>query len=196
MNGPGRLLLAVAGLSAGSLGAQVKGGPLESLVRDSPFIPAGGMAARPAASAAGPLELRGVVFENGSYSFSIYDGATHEAIWVKLEESGHDFIARSFNRERDELVVEHQGRSLTLPLQEAKTTNTADAGGAPMPPPGATAAVQRPANPAPAQPAAASPAPTAAPPSQVLEAQRLQDLADEVRRRRNVGSPPPGSSQH
>lgn len=175
---------------------------LDGLVRDSPFVtPAGG---RTANADAGPFELRGVVFEGGAYSFSIYDPATKESAWVKLKENGFPFVARSFDRERDTLLIDYQGRSLALALQSTKTMASAQ-----------TAPAQSPA-PLPTQPGATSqngarsttPATGAINPNQPMpnspsggippmpstmtpaEAQRLQNLADEIRRRRNVGSPP------
>jgi hypothetical protein len=123
--------------------------PLDALVADSPFgAPAGG--SRPGApSATGPLELRSIVFVDGAYQFSVFDQGTGKAEWVKIGESGFPFVARSFNRERDSLTVEHQGRTLVLALQPAKTaasgTNTPPP---PSPLPGAMAPRPRPARPA------------------------------------------------
>ncbi|MDB6165767.1 MAG: hypothetical protein JWQ83_907 [Lacunisphaera sp.] len=173
---------------------------LDGLVHDSPFLtPAGGRAV--ASGEAGPFELRSIVFEGGGYSFSVYDPSTKESAWVKLKETGFPFVARSFDREHDTLVVDYQGRSLALPLAATKTMAAAPAPPPPSPPalptqPGAPAqnAARNGAPPNVPQPggpqnpsAGAFPGPTNISPA---EAQRLQNIADEIRRRRNVGSPP------
>ncbi len=164
---------------------QPPGDPLDTLVRDSPFLPPAGGIRAASAGESGPLELRGVVFERGAYSFSVYDQTTREAVWVRLGESGHPFVARSFDQEGDALTVEHRGRSVVLVLEPAKTM-TGDPGAAP-PPPLPTAAEAAP-------PGANQPTPAANPPPAAAvnpaEAQRLQNVADEVRRRRGAGSHP------
>lgn len=170
---------------------------LDGLVRDSPFVtPAGGRAA--ASGESGPFELRSVVFEGGAYSFSIYDPSTKESAWVKLKEAGFPFVARSFDREHDTLVVDFQGRSLALALQPTKTTALAQSQApvSPSPLPTQPGAAQNPAarnGPQPGTPAPNSPTNGGPPVPNAMspaEAQRLQNIADEIRRRRNVGSPP------
>jgi hypothetical protein len=172
--------------------------PLDVLVSDSPFVPAGASSGRrDAPTSSGPLELRGIVFQNGGYSFGIYDQGTHEATWVRLGEKGQPFVARSYNRERDTLTVEFQGRTMILSLPAAKmvTANQAPPGpSAPPPLPDARAAKDQRAGAPPAEarpagtqnPAAGSPAAVTNP----TEAQRLQNLADELRRRRGSGPQP------
>ncbi len=174
--------------------------PLDALVADSPFLPGAGGRGAAAGGATGPLELRGIVFEDGAYVFSIYDQASKEAVWVRLDERGQPFVARSFNRERDSLTVEHHGRTVVLSLQPARMAGAQ--AGAPLPPaplPGAVESAgpnnqNTPGNPAqpPAQgPNAIAGAPTVPPSGSTptaTEAQRLQNLADEIRRRRGTGS--------
>jgi len=169
-------------LSAGTAGAQLRPGLLESLVKDSPFQPGQG-GALPAEGGTAAFEFRGIVVEAGSYSFSVYDPGRREADWVKLDEPGRPFVARRYDPARDTLTIEHNGRALTLNLKRA--------------------AVQ-PLNQAPPQPAAPPPLPTAnaalpaagnPPPStnatNAQEAQRLQNIADEIRRRRGLRQMPP-----
>ncbi len=170
--------------------------PLDGLVADSPFLQPAGGARKDAPGATGPLELRGIVFERGVYSFSLYDQASHEAVWVRLGEGGHPFVARSFNRERDVLTVDYQGRPVVLTLQPARMASANPAGAPPAPPPlpGAAEAAGRAGqqNAAPSgasngnSPPAANANPAAAP-ANPAEAQRLQNLADELRRRRGTG---------
>ncbi len=179
--------------------------PLDALVADSPFgAPAGG-GRNVTPGATGPLELRGIVLVDDAYQFSIYDQSSGKADWVKIGERGFPFVARSFNQERDALTVDHQGRTLVLALQAAKTGtaggNAPPASPSPLPGParnGGGPASGGPAGNNPGNPsggpgnsnanAGAGPAP---PPSTAnpngSEAQRLQNLADEIRRRRGSG---------
>jgi hypothetical protein len=164
--------------------------PLDGLAADSPFLPAAG-GRRSAATATGPLELRSVVFMDGAYQFSIFDQGAGRAEWVRIGERGHPFVARSFNRERDELTVEHQGRTVVVTLQMAKMASGVPAQAqtqAPLPGPG-DGGNRRPAQPqgqpGPGAPAAVDPAATPPGATNSAEAQRLQNLADEIRRRRN-----------
>jgi hypothetical protein len=168
--------------------------PLENLVKDSPFLPhaaAGGLGA----GQSGPLELRGVVMERGAYVFSLFDLNSKESYWVGLNEPGFPVVARSYDRANDTLTVEQQGRTLTLTLAAARTLPANAAAGMPQPPgvpplpttPGGPAGNQ----PVPppngqAQPIAGIPATGITPD----EAQRLQRIADEIRRRRAVGKAP------
>ena len=169
--------------------------PLDALVADSPFGAPSGGNGKAAAGATGPLELRSIVFTDGAYRFSIFDQGTGKAEWVKLDERGFPFLARSFDRERDALTIEHRGRTVVLALQAAKTaaaTNPAPPNGPPpLPgaarngaPPSSTNASNGPGpNGVPTN--AAPPAPPST--TNAAEAQRLQNLADEIRRRRGSG---------
>jgi hypothetical protein len=169
--------------------------PLDALVADSPFgAPAGGgRAATP--GAAGPLELRSVVFVDGAYQFSVFDQGTGKADWVKIGERGFPFVVRSFNQEHDSLTVEHQGRTVVLALQPARTAvaaNTPPSSPPPLPGAARNNAGQPQGGQASGSGNAANPNAGPAPPAgsanaNASEAQRLQNLADEIRRRRGAG---------
>lgn len=167
--------------------------PLNALMTDSPFLPAGGSGG-PTAQA-GALELRSVVAERGNFVFSLYDAGTKESFWSRLNEPGLPFVVRSYDRSNDTITVEQQGRTLSLTLAAARTVPVL---AAPTQPPAAVAGVPLNQNPgAPGAPAAANPGEN--PPRNNLailpaeEAQRLQRIADEIRRRRNVGRPAPAT---
>lgn len=171
-------------LVAAPLAAQVAvpDDPLEALVRDSPFLPPAGMTRTAAAGEGGPLEFRSVVFERGQFSFSIYDQAARESKWVTFGQQDLPFVVRSYDQEQDILTVDHQGRSLALKLQPAHTAGQLPSGAATTPPPlpSAEEAARRgeagPANP-----------PSVPPASQTLDpaqSRRLEQMADEIRRRR------------
>jgi hypothetical protein len=163
---------------------------LDELIRDSPFLPAGGPTVP--ATEAGTLELRGVLIEDGHFLFSIYDQGSKESKWVRLGERGAPFVARSFDHQNDVLTVDYQGRSVALKLPPARVTGLALPGGpqgqnpAPLPSPQEAA---RPVQPQP--PTAQAPAPSVPPNLKPEEAQRLQSMADEIRRRRQMQSQPP-----
>lgn len=167
--------------------------PLDALVRDSPFLPAGGAA--PAANKeSGPLELRGVAFEGREYVFSVYDQASKESKWVKLGQGDLPFTARSYDQEQELLVVEYQGRTTSLKLQTAHVVGQAPSGAASSPPPlpapgeGSPQAGAPPA-PQPGPPGSGPARPTST--GNPEESQRLQRMADEIRRRRSLQQVPP-----
>jgi hypothetical protein len=205
------LLLALAGAP---LLAQTNAAPdpLDALVRDSPFLPGAGAARGGGTTSDGPLEFRGVVFEQGRYTFSIYDQASQQSYWVAIGDADAPIRVRSYDREQDIVTVEQQGRSVALKLQPghvagqaAQPQGESPAAPAPLPTaaqvqaaangPGRTASPAGPGAPQPGVPNAPRPGgspgagPTAASSQanaggQQAEAQRLQELADELRRRR------------
>lgn len=105
--------------------------------------------------------------DGGETFFSLYEVATHQSLWVGMNEPGNPFTVRTFDREQNMATVEYQGRSLALPIKQAKT--------AVLPASGPVVAGPRsmpyPANVAPATPPAD-------------EAAKLAAVAEEVRRRR------------
>lgn len=170
-------------LSAVTAGAQLRPGLLESLVKDSPFRP--GQAGAPSGDG-GPaqFEFRGVVAEAGGYVFSVYDPGRREAGWVRLDEPGRSFVARRYDPAKDALTIEHNGEARTINLKRAVVQPLTQAPPAPAsPPPLPTAGAARP-------PAgnAAAPSPNT---TNAQEAQRLQNIADEIRRRRALRQTPP-----
>ena len=168
--------------------------PLEALVRDSPFLPGAGPARTTATGEKGPLELRSVVFERGQYFFSVYDQGSRESTWVTLGQPDLPFVARSYDQEQEILTVEQQGRTIALKLQPAHIVGQSQPEATPAPPalPSAEEAARqggaRPANSAPPNPSPAAP-PAAIKP----EDQRLQEMADEIRRRRQQPVQPPSN---
>src|SRR5688572_22301143 len=186
---------AAPGASAPATAAPATNDPLESLVKDSPFLPAAAGAA--ASGQTGPLELRSVIMDRGEYYFSLYDLNSKESFWVGLNETGFPALVRSYDRNTDTVTVEQQGRTMSLTLATARTM--AATAMAPQPQPGGPGA------PAIANGGTPSGGPTVQPsngqpqfgpvPSSVTpdEAQRLQRIADEIRRRRAVGKATPSA---
>lgn len=192
-----RVLAIIFLMSVVSLPAQVvvPPDPLDALVRDSPFLPGASTARTPATGESGPLELRSIVFEQGKFFFSIYDRGSRESKWVTLGQRDLPFVARSYNQEQETLTVDYQGRTVALKLQPSHIAGQSEPGSAPPPPPlpsADEAARQR--GPQPSNSVQPSPSPAPVPPPGAVkpeESQRLQEMADEIRRRRQHPVQPP-----
>lgn len=170
-------------LSGTVASAQLRPDLLTSLVRDSPFLPGAG-GDRPAEGGSAQFEFRGVVAEAGGYLFSVYDQGRREAGWVRLNEPGQPFVARHYDAAKDTLTIEHAGQAQTLALKRAPVQPLAAAPPAQAsPPPLPTTGTATP----PAAGNASSPANV----TNAQEAQRLQNIADEIRRRRAIRQTPP-----
>ena len=152
---------------ASGLSAQTEAPSLRNLVTNSPFGTAqqsGNVAATNGAS----LEFRGTFVEGGERFFSLVDTSTRRAEWVGLNERDRPFVVRSFDPESETITVDHQGRTLNLKLHSARI------GVLPQQPV---------AQAGPPQPANGNNQPSANQPS-ATEAQRLAQVAEEIRRRR------------
>ncbi len=170
---PRPLLLAVLALPAAAQGPTPS---LQELVAKSPF----GAAAVPGSPAAAtPLEFRGTFVDGGERFFSILDPSARRAEWVGLNEPGRAFTVKAYNAEQESVTVDFQGRPLELKLHSARIAAAPAMAAAPAAAPGAPASAQ-------------------ALPS-TSEAQRLAQVAEEIRRRRALrqqaqqAQPPPSA---
>jgi hypothetical protein len=140
----------------------------------SPFLPAAGATVDANPTQDAQLELRGIMSSGDQTMFSIYDSTRHTSYWTRLNDTGHEFVVRSYDGARDVVTVDYQGRSLTLALKTAKVAS------APvnMPQPG----------PPMMQPQAPQPigGPVVLNPTPADEQRRLEAIAAEVNRRRMV----------
>ena len=173
-------LLCAAGYLTG-FGAEPATG-LDALVANSPFGqvrggPGGGDAANQ------PLEFRGILEEGNSCVFSIYDTASHHSSWVGLNVSSDDFVVKEYDAAHQTLSVNQNGRILTLALKSAPKVAQANpiVRPGPMPMPNQNPGMN---NGPMLQPGAGGP-----------DAQRLQQIAQEIERRRALrrqasGAPP------
>jgi hypothetical protein len=132
---------------------------------DSPFMAKNGPAPTAAAENS-PIELRGVMSTPDGLRFAIYEPASQKGNWVKAEESGFGYVVRSYDTKRSQASVDYQGRTQTLTLKEARFDGTAVT------------------SPAPAAGQQARPPGTAVTANPAEEAKRLEQVANEVRRRR------------
>jgi len=100
--------------------------------------------------------LRGIMSTPWGPSFCIYDTVKKSSTWMGLNEPGNDVVVKSYNSSDDSVMIQTEGRTMPLALHTAKI------GG-----PSITRGVAF--NPSPAD-----------------EARRLQAVANEVQRRRQL----------
>lgn len=137
---------------------------LDGLARNSPF--SGPPAAAAGNSANSPLEFRGVLVDHGETFFSLFEVSTHQALWVGLKEPGNPYIVQNYDSSTAQVLVQYQGKTVTLPLRQAKIGALAATGVAP------------------------NQAPAAGTPSNVTttapgdDSRRMAAVAEEIRRRR------------
>jgi len=143
------------------------------LATNSPFLPP--PTANTAAPTAGaPLEYGGFLdTPSGERLFRVRDPARKTSDWVKLNERNVtlDVVARQYDDSLKALIIEYQGRTLTLAEREAKIVS---AGSAPQAPPPMVPN---------AMPAAVTQA-VVVNPTPADEQRRLEAVATEVARRR------------
>ncbi|MDD3179051.1 MAG: hypothetical protein PHQ04_01725 [Opitutaceae bacterium] len=143
------------------------------------------------------LELRSIMVLGSTPQFSIYDPSRKRASWVGLNDSSQDFVVKNFDASRETVTVEYRGRACILALQKAKI-----AAAPPLPAVGSPSAATATT---PSAPASGLINTVKINPTPAEEAQRLQAVVEEIRRRREqrrqAGQPlptmqtPPGPSQ-
>lgn len=141
-------------------------GDLDSLLQNSPF----GRTTAPAQpTSTEPLEFRGIMVEDGIHYFSLRETASARSYWVTLHDgSSGSFVASDYDAANQRLTVDYQGTQLVLSLLTPDHLVAPPATAARPPPP-----------------ASASARPTAGPSaSPETEAERLRNIAEEIKRRR------------
>lgn len=119
-----------------------------------------------------PLELRGVLVEKGVTWLNVYNGETKESAWVKKGERIGSFVVHGYDAAKDAALLESPQRKLAVALKQSKMQLLAGSARN-----NKMMAFQ-------AMPAA-NPATTAmASPLPVSEAKRLEQVAEEIRERR------------
>ncbi len=128
----------------------------------SPFLPAN-MAGTPGqpGGPSGPVELRGMMATSQGIACCIYDTAKKTSVWVRVNETGNDFVVKAADPANDSATVDFQGRNMHLAMRASKVVS---AGAAPSGGPAFAGAPQL--------------------PSPADEQKRLDAVAAEVRRRR------------
>jgi hypothetical protein len=160
-------LCPVLGLAAPGSGSD----KINGLLNNSPF----GASRSNAVAGQGtgdPYEFRSVLEENGSKLFSIYDTATHRSVWVEMNDAVNGFSVKGYDAAHDTVTLEFHEKSLTLPIKRAPAVPQAMQ---PAPQPGGAGAVANTAGPNQISP---------------LDQQRLQQVQEEIRRRRALRQQP------
>ncbi len=117
-----RTIIPLIGRLLGVAMATVSLHATSNLIENSPFLPASGAGAGAAQQEAAPLELRSILKEGGDFEFSLYDPAKKLSTWARLNESGHDFVVKAFDPEKETVTIEQKSRTYKLVLKEAKIT--------------------------------------------------------------------------
>ncbi len=135
----------------------------------SPFLPPNTGKAAGSQAESGGLELRGIMSTAQGMRYCIFDPNKKISRWVSKNQGEFGFVVQSFDSEHDTVIVNQDGRRLTLALREAKVTVGAgpSMAGAPIGPPGPSVVPSAILRPTPED-----------------EQRRLQAIAEEVRRRR------------
>ena len=90
---------------------------LSSLLENSPF----GAAApdKPTPASQTQLELRGVVVEGVTAYFTFYDATSKKWTTVQQGEEVESLLVKEYNRAKDSVVLDFQGKTLTLAIKSA-----------------------------------------------------------------------------
>src|SRR4051812_20573644 len=88
------------------------------LAAKSPFLPPATQTVA-AVTEGASIELRGITSAGGGVMFSIFDASKKTGTWVRLNETGNDFVVTKYDTNNDTVTVEHQGRPIVLALKES-----------------------------------------------------------------------------
>lgn len=113
-------------------GLPVAGGAADwqTLLGNSPFGQT--PAEAPATTTPNDLEFRGVVQEEGVYFVNLYNPATKTAQWIEVNGKVPGLEVQSYDATADKVQITQAGRSLTLPMKQARVALVAAV--APPPP--------------------------------------------------------------
>lgn len=89
----------------------------QRLVGNSPFGQAPVVAAK---TTPGELEFRGVVQEEGNYFVNLYNPTTKTSQWVPVKGQVAGLEVKAYDVAGEKVEITQGGRSLTLPLKQAK----------------------------------------------------------------------------
>jgi hypothetical protein len=97
---------------------------IADLIKNSPF---GNSAADKIATPVQPqLELRGVVVEGNVTWFTFFDGATKKWLTLRKGEEADSLVVKRYDRERDLVVLDYNGKTLSLALKPAGNQSYAE----------------------------------------------------------------------
>lgn len=173
-----RTIWALAGALAVLLPLPVPARNWSGLLKKNPFgdQPEGEKPPEPAPQ----LELRGVVKEKGGYLLSLYDAISRKSWWMEVGQSENDLLARGYDPKQEMAMLERQGKPMALSLKSTglrgviAVAHASQSNGIAL----GNAAVATPQ-------AAMSPLPSS-------EVQRLAQIGEEIRQRREQRRREPG----
>jgi hypothetical protein len=90
------------------------------LADTSPFLAPGMADSAAAAAGGGTLELRGIMSTSDGLRFCIYEPAKKSSAWVGVNESGHDYLIKGADPAHDTVTLQAAGRTFTVALHQAK----------------------------------------------------------------------------
>jgi len=163
------LVLVLALATAGSVAGQ----------EDNPFarpVPAGAAPA-PAASPLDTLELRGVMTLGDTTIITLFDTASSKSTVVQLGGTANGLTVSDFQSSDDSVLVQSAGRERRVKIRKAQIITMVAPPPVPVPQPGTP------------QVAGGQPPPTPSPAGAVGDEevrQRMQRVAEEIRRRREM----------
>lgn len=166
-----RLLLVMIASSLSTPLASMGAGQLDSLLNSTLFGSA--KSGQPADAGNQPLEFRGVSEIDGQQLFSIYDTATKRSSLLTLNDTSNDVVIKSYDADTHAVNLMQNGKALSLTLKSGPRI----AQNMTPPPPGMPAG-------APNLPGMAGQQIPANGIGKGPEAQRMQQIAEEIRRRR------------
>ena len=144
----------------------------DSLLEKNPFV-AHQPPAPPAEPAPPQLELRGVLVEGTATWFNVYNAETKESAWVQSGDRMANFVIKDYDTAKEALVLDYQQRPVSVALKQSKvqlSPGSARNGTAMASLGGASRA--KPHSMAPVLPAS--------------ESQRLEQVAEQIRQRREA----------
>ena len=143
---------------------------LTGLINNSPFGTARSGAFGIGNAGSEPFEFRSYLEESNNKFFSIYETATRRSMWVELNDPVNGFSVKSYDKDKETITVDYQGKSMTLAIKRAPAV--AQVIQQPMPQPGPTPIMPMPGN------TTVQQGPSA------IDQQRIQQIQEEIRRRR------------
>jgi len=156
-------------MSASACSAAVS---LDGLASESPFMLKQEAAAAPVVTENAAVEFRGMITMKDGVYFGLFDRTKNTSAWVKQDDKGGDFVVRSFDAGSDMVSVTYLGQSYNLTLSTSKIGTAVPSA---VPVANAQPAITG-GNRVTAVPASTGP--------KVVDQQRLESVAAEVRRRR------------
>jgi hypothetical protein len=120
MSAPSSFFVALGFLFSASI-ASAAAVSLEGLVSNSPFVLKQTDEAAPAPVTEGAaIEFRGVIATKEGMLFGLYDRTKNLGAWVKQDDKSSDFQVSSYDATNDQVTVNYQGQSVTIPLSSSK----------------------------------------------------------------------------